>query len=182
MEDGGVEFEEYITKKYGAAAAKRFLGAKSQLDETAAKVGITFKKDRKIFPARRAHALMEHVKLTKGEDSEEANSIMTSLFENYFEQGLSPNSVDTLSSIVKDIFGEDSEEASKALMATQDDEMLKHVLEKDSYHKHQGISGVPFFIIEKTDGEIAKKTKPITFSGAYPPEFIASELEELMNE
>lgn len=174
-----MEFQEYITKKYGAAAAKRFLGASSQLDVTAAKVGIRFKKDRKIFPSRRAHVLMEHVKEIHGEDSTEANSMMTRLFQAYFEDGLSPNSVDTLRPIVEDILGK-GDGAEKALDAAHDEELLKDVLQKDSYHKSQGVNGVPYFIIEKAGGgDGQQKRQPVTFSGAYPPDFIAQELEEM---
>eukprot|EP00553_Chaetoceros_curvisetus_P002815 CAMPEP_0204627108 /NCGR_PEP_ID=MMETSP0717-20131115/13044_1 /ASSEMBLY_ACC=CAM_ASM_000666 /TAXON_ID=230516 /ORGANISM="Chaetoceros curvisetus" /LENGTH=195 /DNA_ID=CAMNT_0051643243 /DNA_START=136 /DNA_END=723 /DNA_ORIENTATION=- len=194
MEDGGVEFEEYITKKYGRAAAKRFLGGKSQLDMTAEKVGITFAKDRKIFPSRRAHVLMEHIKSTFGDDSKEANSVMVALFRKYFEEGLNPNSMDTLRDIVEgvNILGKgDGSETEKALAAAQDKELLNDVLQKDSYHKSQGVNGVPFFIIEQfgEDGEgeanntkKKKKRQPVTFSGAYPPDFIAQELEEMASD
>lgn len=191
MEDDGVgvDFKEYITNKYGPAAAERFLKPNSQLDMTASKVGIQFKKDRKIFPSRRAHVLMEYIKSVHGDTSDEANSIMTKLFQMYFEDGLNPNSLDTLRTIVQDVLGKkdnnDSDDAvEKALNAAQDEELLKDVLQKDSYHKYQGVSGVPYFIIEKATQSEDKgsKRQPVTFSGAYPPDFIAQELEEMASD
>ncbi len=197
MEDGGVGFEEYITKKYGRAAAKRFLGGKSQLDTTAERAGLTFKKDRKVFPSRRAHVLMEHLKSTFGDDSKEANAVMVALFRKYFEEGLNPNSLDTLRDILVEdvnILGNEDGDSleikiEKAMTAAEDEELLNDVLQKDSYHKSQGVNGVPFFIIEQfggdgeaNDTEKKKKRQPVTFSGAYPPDFIAQELEEMASD
>lgn len=181
LDDAGTDLKDYMVTKYGAAAAKRFLGPESPLHAAGRNVGIEFRHDR-IYPTTKAHALVEHIKLESGDDFDpRANAMMLSFFRRYFESGESPNGSDTLRSVAEEAFG-DSDEAGdvieRALAAAESEEMWNHVREKDSYHKRgQGVSGVPFFVVERLGGK--EKKQSVTFSGAYPPDIIAMALEEM---
>ncbi len=167
MSDEGEDIKQHLLKKYGAAAMERFNDPNSQLKVMGRKVGIEFTDDRKVVNTRRAHALMEHLK-TKGEN-DNANDFMVDLYKAYFEKGEDINDEKLLTEKIQK-YGVDATEAQFAM----GDHNLAQIIQQDRRVKSMyGVSGVPFFMIHPNDGGT-----PVAFSGAYPPEVIAEQLEE----
>ena len=115
---------------------------------------------------------MEYTKKEKSNDA--ANEIMEEMFHRYFEKGDNINSEDVLAEIA----GKVGIDEASAKNAVKDDKYLYEADEKDNLYRQQmRISGVPFFIIERKDGQ-----RPIGFSGAQPVEVMAEQLEEAIEE
>ena len=156
-----------MTKKYGAQGVSNFGDANSYMYRAGREVGIHFTSDRKIYPTVKAHCLMEFVK-TK--DNDAANRIMEELYKRYFEQGMNINDTQVLTEVATQC----GIHAEEAVQAISDSELERQVLRKDQdYKRNSGISGVPFYVIERRAGG-----RPIGFSGAQPADFIAMQLEE----
>lgn len=167
MDDDGEDIKTHIAKKYGPAAAKSVGDPNSHLMKMGRNVGIEFTSDRKMVNTKRAHALMEHLK-ARGEN-DNANSFMVDLYKAYFERGENINDEKRLVEMVQK-YGVDETEAQFAM----GEHNLLDVTKKDRQVKSMyGVSGVPFYMIHPNDGGT-----PVAFSGAYPPEIIAEQLEE----
>lgn len=167
MPEEGEDMKEYLTNKYGASAAASFTDPNNRLMTMGRKVGIQFSNERRIVNTKRAHALMELLK-AKGEN-DQANAFMVDLYKSYFEQAEDINDEALLKEKVAK-YDADETEVSFAL----NEHNLIDIANKDREIKRKyGVSGVPFFIIEPNDG-----SRPVAFSGAYPPEIIAEQLEE----
>lgn len=167
MPEEGEGIKEHLTRKYGASAAARFNDPNSNLRVMGRKVGIEFNNDRKAVNTKRAHALVELLK-AKGEN-EQANSFMVDLYKCYFEQGEDINNESLLKEKVAK-YDVDETEISFAMA----EHNLIDIVKKDREIKRMyGVSGVPYFMIHPSNGG-----RPVAFSGAYPPEIIAEQLEE----
>lgn len=167
MKEEGEDIKEHLHKKYGARGVASFGDPNSHLYRAGRAVGIHFTSDRKIYPTVKAHSLMEYVK-TK--DNDTANEIMEELYKRYFERGENINSVQVLTEVASQ-FGVDPNEAQQAMNNPQ---LHEQVHQKDqAYKRGSGISGVPFYIIERNAGG-----RPIGFSGAQPVDVIAEQLED----
>jgi predicted DsbA family dithiol-disulfide isomerase len=168
MPEEGEPIGEHLSKKYGPSAAQRFNDPNSSLRVMGRNVGIEFNNDRKVVNSKRAHALVEYLKHEKGNDA--ANQLMEDLYKMYFEDGQDINDETVLITAVNK-YGLDAEHTRRVIAP----DYLKEIVEKDQHNKYRyGVSGVPFFIIHPNDG----KSRPVTFSGAYPVEVIAEQLEE----
>ena len=165
MAEEGEDVMQHLTKKYGASAAKNFKDPDSNLAKMGRAVGINWNYDRKMFNTKKAHALVEHV---KSKDNDKANKLMEDLYAGYFEQGCDLSDTEKLVSFAKKVGFEEDE--ARAAMA---DDKQALILKKDREVKSEwGVSGVPFYIIEQTNGD-----DPVAFSGAYPVDFIAKQLK-----
>jgi predicted DsbA family dithiol-disulfide isomerase len=168
MPDEGEPIMEHLSKKYGPSAAQRFNDPNSPLRVMGRNVGIEFNNDRKAVNTKRAHALMEYLKSSSGNDV--ANQFMEDLYKMYFEEGKDIND----EAILVEAIGKHGVESEQARRVMAPD-FLKDIEEKDKHNKiTYGVSGVPFFMIHPNDG----KSRPVAFSGAYPVEVIAEQLEE----
>lgn len=167
MPEEGEGIKEHLTNKYGASAAASFNDPNSRLRAMGRKVGIEFNNGRKMVNTKRAHALVEQLK-NKGEN-DSANKFMEDLYESYFVDGQDINDEKWLIKAVGK-YGIDESECQFAL----GDHNLVAVakLDRDTKSKY-GVNGVPYYMIHPNDGG-----KPVAFSGAYPPEIIAEQLEE----
>jgi predicted DsbA family dithiol-disulfide isomerase len=171
MADEGEDITEHLVKKYGQQGLTNFGNPDSHLFRAGRAVGIQFTSDRNVYPTVKAHALMEHVKKT---DNDKANQIMEKMYHLYFEKGENINSVDLLAGIASQV-GVDTQEAKQAM---ENDDLQEKVRLKDRNAKrNMGVSGVPFYIIERNDG-----SRPVSFSGAQPPDIIAEQLEAAAEE
>lgn len=167
MSEEGEDIKVHLTKKYGAGATKSFDDPNSHMKVMGRKVGIEFNNNRMMVNTRRAHALVELLK-NKGEN-ENANKFMVDLYKAYFEKGENINDEKLLFDKVQK-YGVDDSEAQFAM----GDHNLAEIAKLDrSIKSKYGVSGVPFFMIHPNDGG-----RPVAFSGAYPPEVIAEQLEE----
>ena len=167
MKEEGEDLKEHLTKKYGARAVASFGDRASHMYQMGRQAGIEFTSDRNIYPTVKAHSLIEYV---KSKDVETANQMMEELYKRYFERGENINSAQVLVEVAVQ-FGVGAEEARRAI---SNPELNAMVLEKDrAYKSGSGISGVPFYMIERNGGG-----RPIGFSGAQPVDIIAEQLEE----
>ncbi|KAG7345991.1 dsba oxidoreductase [Nitzschia inconspicua] len=168
MSEEGEPIIEHLSKKYGPSAAQGFNDPNSSLRVMGRKVGIEFNNDRKIVNTKRAHALVEYLKQEQGNDV--ANQFMEDLYKLYFEDAKDINDESVLVEAVGK-YGVESGQAHRVMAP----DYLKEISEKDRQNKLKyGVSGVPFFMIYPNDG----KSRPVAFSGAYPVEVIAEQLEE----
>jgi predicted DsbA family dithiol-disulfide isomerase len=167
-DDEGEDIQTHLIKKYGPSAAKGFNDPNSQLRVMGRKVGIEFNNDRKIVNTKRAHALVELLK-AKGEN-DSANEFMVDLYQSYFERGENINDETLLTEKVVQSYGVNETEAKLAMGEPNLVEIAKQDRKVKSTY---GVSGVPFYMIHPNNGG-----RPVTFSGAYPPEIIAEQLEE----
>jgi predicted DsbA family dithiol-disulfide isomerase len=169
MSNEGESIEEHLAKKYGPAATQRFHDPNSPLRVMGRKAGIEFNNDRKMVNTKKAHALMEYFQSNLGHPV--ANQFMEDLYRIYFEEGKDINDEQLLAQTAATKYGVDVEQARRAMAP----DFLKIVTEKDRENKHKyGVNGVPFFMIYPVDG----KSPPTAFSGAYPVEVIAEQLED----
>ena len=166
MPEQGEDILEHLNRKYGPSAMRRFGNADSLFMQAGRNVGIAFTNKRNVYPTVKAHALMEHIKSTSNDS---ANQIMEEMYKRYFEQGENINDVATLTQIA----GQFGIDAQRVEMACADPALAEQVRKKDRDYKQQGISGVPFFIIQPNK----EGARPVGFSGAQPAEIIAEQLE-----
>lgn len=167
MDEEGEDIKTHVTKKYGPSATKNFGDPDSHLMKMGRNVGINFNNDRMMVNTKRAHALVEHIK-ERGEN-DKANDFMVDLYKSYFEDGENINDEAFLIQKAKN-YGVDENEAKLAM----GEHNLQEITNKDRKVKSMyGISGVPFYMIHPNDGGT-----PVGFSGAYPPEVIAEQLQE----
>lgn len=167
MPEEGEGIKEHLIKKYGPSAAASFNDPNSNLKVMGRKVGIEFNNDRLALNTKRAHSLVELLK-NKGEN-DKANEFMVDLYKSYFEEGENINDENLLKQKIAK-YDVDETEVSFAM----GEHNLIDVAKKDREIKSQyGVSGVPFFMIHSNGGG-----RPVAFSGAYPPDFIAEQLEE----
>lgn len=172
MPDEGEDIEEHLYKKYGVQGVQMLKDPNAYLYTAGRRVGIEFTNKRNIYPTKKAHALMEYAKQEKSNDV--ANEMMEEMFHRYFEKGDNINAEEVLTEIAGKV-GIDDDSAKDAI---KDDKYLYEVNEKDKMYKQKmRISGVPFFVIDRKDGQ-----KPMGFSGAQPIEIMAEQLEEATEE
>ena len=171
LSEEGEPIIEHLVKKYGPSATRSFDDPNSPLKRMGRAAGIQFNNDRNIYPTVKAHALIEYLKETGNNDA--ANAMMEDLYKKYFEEAVNINSDDVLIEAAEK-HGVPKEKAQEVLL----DQLRKDdVLRKDESYKRQGISGVPFFMIEQNSGG-----RPVGFSGAQPIDVIAECLEEASEE
>jgi len=167
-DEGGGNIVDYLVQKYGPSAAASFNDPNSRLKQMGRAVGIVFNNDRQALNTKRAHALVEQLKV-KGEN-EKANAFMEDLYQSYFVDAQNINDPVWLTQAVSK-YGVDEQECAFAM----GDQNLAAIAKLDRDTKSQyGVSGVPFYMIYPNHGS----DKPVAFSGAYPPEVIAKQLEE----
>jgi predicted DsbA family dithiol-disulfide isomerase len=169
MSDEGEGIKEHLVKKYGPGAASFVDDPNGRLNVMGRKVGIEFNSNRKMVNTRRAHALMEVIKI-KGEN-DKANEFMEDLYKSYFENGEDINDENKLKEKAAR-YGVEETEAAFAMGENN----LAAISRLDRQIKTTyGVSGVPFFMVHPASG-----SPPITFSGAYPAEIIAEQLEKAL--
>jgi predicted DsbA family dithiol-disulfide isomerase len=174
MPPEGEDIKVHIGKKYGPGMAAQMDNPNNSVAKAGRAVGIQFNNNRNMYPTVQAHALMEHVKKSSGSDNTKANALMELMYSEYFEKGENINSVDVLTALAERV-GIDN---VQAVAAIQNQDLQALVRQKDQMYKTKmRVSGVPFFIIEPNNGD-----RPISFSGAQPPEIIAEQLETASEE
>lgn len=166
MSEEGQDLMEHLQQKYGKAAIKNFGDPKARLNQMGEAVGIKFNSNRRMVNTIRAHALVEAVKKTISNDT--ANKLMEHMYELYFVQGKDISDTDVLMEAAKQVANMDPKDAALAMETGANDVRVQDRTVKSAW----GVSGVPFYVIQPND----PKRKPVSFSGAYPPDIIAEEL------
>ena len=169
MPEQGEGIKEHLIKKYGPSAATSFNDPNSRLKVMGRKVGIEFNNDRLALNTKRGHALVELLK-NKGEN-DKANAFMEEMFERYFVKAENINDEAVLKKMIQK-YDVDEQEVAFALS----EQNLAAIAKMDRDIKRMyGVSGVPFFMIHPNN---SGDGRPVAFSGAYPPEVIAEQLQE----
>lgn len=164
----GKSLSEHLLNKFGAVAVEKFLAPGNPLTVAGEKAGITFNNERRFINTVDCHLVLE---LCRSTIPSKANSLMEQLFHAYFEQGLDISKRNVLMAVA---ISAGLEEA--ALIRTLETEREKTTQALFGITKHTKtawrVSGVPFFVVEMNDG-----SKPITFAGAQPADFMTEVLE-----
>lgn len=163
----GENIIDHVVKKYGPGAADSFNDPNSSLKTMGRKMDIKFNNDRMMVNTKRAHALVEELKVKVSNDK--ANAFMVDLYKGYFEDAENINDEALLISKVQK-YGLNEDDAKMAMNANN----LGEIAKKDQAVKSEfGVNGVPFFMIHPNSGGL-----PVAFSGAQPPEVIAEQLQK----
>ena len=206
MNGDGQDLEEHLVQKYGPSAAKSIHDPNSSLKQMGRAMGFEFNMDRRMVNTKRAHYVMEYLKKNNnndengGKNNEIANLFMEDLYKAYFEHAKNINDPAVLLDILnknnnnkyKDV---NVDKIKTILLSDDNDDKIDYeitTLDREIKTKY-GVRGVPFFIIHPNNnnnddddnnrsGSSSTTTdnndnRPVAFSGAYPVEVIAEQLE-----
>jgi protein disulfide-isomerase len=172
-DDVGESIQDHLIKKYGPSASSRFMDPNSSMKQMARNVGIEFTDDRNVVSTVRPHAIMEYMKSTDKYGNDVANSFMEDLYKTYFVDGKSINDEALLIEMTNK-YGMDAEETRRAMGPDH----IKDVMLQDRQTKYKyRVSGVPYYMIYPTNDDNDSDGRPVAFSGAYPIEVIAEQLQ-----
>lgn len=161
----GEDLLEHLQKKYGVEVVRRFNSPNNPLDSAGDKVGIRFNKSRRFINTVDCHRLME---LCNSSFPDQSELLMENMFRAYFEEAKDLSQSAELMAVATQTGL--AEAAVQDLLQSQ--RLESEVLALDRRAKTSlRVSGVPFFIIESNNGG-----KPVSFSGAQPPEVISDVL------
>jgi len=150
----GIDRKLYRTRKFGSWERSQALDA--QLVEAGAGEGISFAFDRM---ERTPNTFAAHRLIWLAGEQGVQDAVVEALFQAYFVNALDIGNRDTLGSV-----------ASAAGMDARDfldsERGLREVLAEESWARRQGVQGVPFFLINRSEA----------ISGAQSPELIAEAL------
>lgn len=156
MRPEGEDLAEYLTKKYGPEASRRFTSPDNPLSVAGRKVGINFNSTRRVIPTLLGHRAVEWC-IEKA--PEKTDEFMESLFNAYFEQASDVSKLDAVVSCAAAV-GLDVTALRTVLESS--DEYVSAVDSKANHaSRNLRVTGVPYFIIEGPG-----TSRPITFSGA----------------
>jgi predicted DsbA family dithiol-disulfide isomerase len=139
MPEGGLERTRYRAAKFGA---ERGAELDAQMKQVGEGVGVTFAFDamKRTPNSRRAHMLVAFAGSQGVQDA-----VVEALFKAYFEEARDVGDVDTLVAIAT-AAGLDAEVTRAAL---EDEALRSEVVAMEGQMTALGVSGVPFFIIDK---------------------------------
>jgi predicted DsbA family dithiol-disulfide isomerase len=140
MPPEGMARSEYRARKFGA---ERAAALDKQIGEVGAEEGIRFAFDSmaRTPNTRRAHMLIAHAS-----QQGRGDALVEALFTAYFEEGSDIGDTDVLLGVAEKA-GLDPEQAREAL---NDEELRGAVVTRERMAGELGISGVPFFIVDRT--------------------------------
>jgi predicted DsbA family dithiol-disulfide isomerase len=165
---------EHLSAKYGAAAVARFGQPGNPLDKAGEAVGIKFNPARRVIRTLEAHRLYEWSKHVEGASEKLSDQFMEVMFKAYFEDAKDLSQKSELLACVAATPGLSVDDATTFLATNNlSDDTYTNAISWSS----KGVNGVPFFIVDK----VGSNKKPISFSGAHPPETFLEVLEEVGN-
>ena len=169
MKPEGEALKEHLNKKYGPGMASQLDNPNFGMNQSGRAVGIHFDNSRNIYPTQKAHVLIEYLKEKHG-NNDKANALMEVFYHEHFEKAANINDDAVLTQLARPFFDNDDNVITGLW---KDPKNFQSVETKDRNYKRT-ISGVPFFEIQSSDN----KEKPVTFSGAQPPDLMAELLQE----
>lgn len=135
----GIARSEYLERKFGHADTTRLF---QNVRRAAAAVGLELRLE---AIARQTNTLRPHALLSLAADSGQQNALAEALFEAYFQQGKDLTDSEVLRSIAL-AQGLPPLAIEQALESA---ELLQEVAQADQQARDAGISGVPFFIVNR---------------------------------
>jgi predicted DsbA family dithiol-disulfide isomerase len=157
----GISRKTYIETKFGGAqrASEIYARVKNAGRET----GLDLQFD-KI--AQQPNTLAGHALVALAQEEGVGDAVVEALFKAYFEDGVFIGDVNTLA----DIGAAHGIAREKIVAVLGDAKTLENVAAQDASVRAQGVSGVPFFVINQK----------LSLSGAQPPEAIRRAIESAM--
>lgn len=153
----GEEFEAYCRRRWGGSGWTRDLRNRGE------RLGLPFSAWKTWPNTLLAHSLgiyVERESAARGQDSSLRTwRLVELLYEAIYERGENVSTLDGACEVAKRLDGIDMVAARKFLEDRAGDAEVK---QRDRWAKEQGVSGVPFFVVEGTAKE------PIVLSGAQP--------------
>ena len=139
MPPEGMARSEYRARKFGA---ERAAVLDAQIAEVGAEEGIRFAFDRmaRTPNTRRAHMLIAHANRERRGDA-----VVEALFTGYFEDGADIGDV----AVLVDIATKAGLDPERARNASSDEDLRRAVIAREREAGELGISGVPFFIVDR---------------------------------
>ena len=158
----GAEVVPYLTKKYGRTP-EQIAEAQARIRQRGADAGFTFGPRNHVWNTFDAHRMLHWAQL-EGKGAE----LKRALLRAYHGEGRNPASPDVLVESAMAV-GLDRERA-KAII--EGNEFAKEVRERERYWQQQGVSGVPFVVINDK----------YAIEGAQPPEAFEQAFRQISQE
>jgi len=158
----GAEVVPYLTKKYGRTP-EQIAEAQARIRQRGADAGFTFGPRNHVWNTFDAHRMLHWAQL-EGKGAE----LKRELLRAYHGEGRNPAGADVLVESAMAV-GLDPERA-KAII--EGNEFAKEVRERERYWQQQGVSGVPFVVINNK----------YAIEGAQPPEAFEQAFRQISQE
>ena len=162
MGPDGAEVVPYLTRKYGRTP-EQIAEAQARIRQRGAEAGFTFGPRNHVWNTFDAHRMLHWAQL-EGKGAE----LKRELLRAYHGEGRNPASPDVLLESAMAV-GLDRERA-KAII--EGNEFAKEVRERERYWQQQGVSGVPFVVINDK----------YAIEGAQPPEAFEQAFRQISQE
>jgi predicted DsbA family dithiol-disulfide isomerase len=157
----GVSRKSYVETKFGGP--QRAAEIYDRVKKAGAATGLDLMFDR---IAQQPNTLAGHALVALAQEEGVGDAVVEALFKAYFEQGVFIGDIKTLT----DIGAANGVPREKIEAVLDDAQTLQNVAAQDASVRAQGISGVPFFVIDQK----------FSLSGAQPPEAIRQAIERAM--
>jgi predicted DsbA family dithiol-disulfide isomerase len=157
----GVSRKSYIETKFGGP--QRAAEVYERVKKAGAATGLDLMFDR---IQQQPNTLAGHALVALAQEEGVGDAVVEALFKAYFEQGVFIGEIITLA----DIGAAHGLSREKIETVLGDAQTLQNIAAQDASVRAQGISGVPFFVIDQK----------FSLSGAQPPEAIRQAIERAM--
>jgi predicted DsbA family dithiol-disulfide isomerase len=157
----GVSRKSYIETKFGGPARAAEIYARVKQAGTATGLDLQFDKI-----MQQPNTLAGHALVALAQEEGVGDAVVEALFKAYFEDGVFIGDIKTLA----DVGAAHGLAREKIEAVLGDAQTLQNVAAQDASVRAQGISGVPFFVIDQK----------FSLSGAQPPEAIRQAIERAM--
>ncbi len=157
----GITRKSYVETKFGSAQRAAEIYARVKAAGLATGLDLQFDKI-----MQQPNTLAGHALVALAQEEGKGDAVVEALFKAYFEQGVFIGDEKTLA----DIGAAAGITREKIEAALANPETLQNVAAQDAGVRAQGISGVPFFVIDQQ----------LSLSGAQPPEAIRQAIERAM--
>lgn len=174
----GEEFEAYNIRRWGSS------GWTHGLKRSGRKVGANFANWKTWPNTLKAHQLIAYVTDPRraafakgaGDGLPSTSECNSAIFDSMYERGANVSSVETLIDIATGELGVTEGEVSDLRSHLENNVGAKDVMKEiQSGRRRYNIKGVPFFVVESSDGA----GRPYGFSGAQDPSAFVEIFEEL---
>jgi predicted DsbA family dithiol-disulfide isomerase len=157
----GITRKSYVENKFGGP--QRAAEVYDRVKQAGKATGLELMFDR---IAQQPNTLAGHALVALAQEEGVGDVVVEALFKAYFEEGVFIGDIKTLT----DIGAAHGLSREKIEAVLNDPETLQNVAAQDASVRAQGISGVPFFVIDQK----------LSLSGAQPPEAMRQAIEAAM--
>lgn len=156
----GSEVVPYLARKYGRTP-EQIAQVQARIRESGAKVGFTFGQRNHVWNTFDAHRMLHWAQL-EGKGAE----LKRALLQAYHGEGRNPGAKDVLIEAATSV----GLDAARAKAILESDEFTAEVRERERFWQQQGVSGVPFVVINNK----------YAVEGAQPPEAFEQAFRQIL--